>query len=176
MKWSLIAALLFIISLSSCEIERNDARPVQESTYVPVLMDKDQLRESIAYKPGIGLKNPGKFYLYQDYLFINEKYQGVHIIDNSEPEHPMDIGFIQIPGCVDIAVKGTQLYADNAIDLVAIDISAFPEIKVTKRLESVLPEPSPPDGLEVPYEFREENRPENTVIVNWKKNPENDAL
>lgn len=178
MKW--IGAFLLAFLMTACTVENEDVAPQRESDYLPVLMDADKLEGSIAYQPHKALENPGKFYLYGDFVFVSERYKGVHIINNADPENPFNVAFVSIPGCVDIAVKGTHLYADNATDLVAIDLSGLQslretkEVVVTKRLEGVLPEPSPPDGLEVPYEFRKENRPDNTVIVEWKKNPEAD--
>ena len=66
--------------------------------------------------------NPGKIYFKEGYIFINEELKGIHVIDNRNPENPQNIGFIEIPGNVDIAIKNNTLYADSYIDLGAIDI------------------------------------------------------
>jgi hypothetical protein len=74
-----------------------------------------------------------------NYIFLNEVDKGVHIIDNAIPTQPRNIAFIDIPGNVDIAVKGTTLYADLYTDLVAIDISSPLQPKLTKVVENVFP-------------------------------------
>ena len=61
--------------------------------------------------------------MYGNYIFLNEVNKGVHIIDNSNPAKPSIKAFINIPGNVDIAVKGSTLYADLFADLVVVDIS-----------------------------------------------------
>lgn len=83
------------------------------------------------------INNPGKIYVYGDYLFISEKMQGIHIIDNSNPEFPQPVGFIQVPGNADMAVKENVLYVDNLKDLVAIDISDPTQTKEIKRIKNV---------------------------------------
>ena len=65
----------------------------------------------------------GKIYIKGDYIFINEKKEGIHVIDNSDPSNPRNISFIAIPGNLDIAVMGNILYGDSYTDLVAVDIT-----------------------------------------------------
>ena len=65
-----------------------------------------------------------------------------------------------------MAVKGQTLYADNAVDLVAIDLSDINNITVTKRIKNVFPELSTPDGSYY-WKYSSKNRPENTIIVGW---------
>jgi hypothetical protein len=132
--------------------------------YRPVMMKRADLEKSVNYQPGErALTNPGKIYARAPYIFINERYKGVHVINNADPKHPVKEAFITAPGCVDMAVKGDILYLDNAVDLVAFDLV---ERKVTKRLKNVLPEPVAPDNSYY-YGFRKE---EDMIIVEWKKN------
>lgn len=141
----------------------------ESDNWVPVLMKRSDLVksiESVAAKP---LRETGKIYFYQSKLFVVERYKGVHIIDNSDPSNPVNVAFIQIPGCVDVATKGKHLMADNAVDLVAIDIEDINNVTTDQRLIHVFPELIPPGQSRVPNEFRMANRPKNTVIVNWKK-------
>ena len=165
---------VLLLLLQACVIEDESGVPVSNSEYTPILMERSALASSVSYQANQDLQNPGKFYLYGNFLFINEKYKGVHIIDNTTPETPINIGFVKIPGCLDIAVRAGVLYADNAVDLVAIDVTKFPDIVVKSRVPDVFPEPSPPDGLTVPSEFSLGNRPDNTVIVEWIKNPKDE--
>jgi len=83
------------------------------------------------------LENAGKIYIFGKYLFVNELYQGIHVFDNSNPSHPVNLSFISIPGNVDLAVKSGILYADNYIDLLSFDITDPANPKLIKRLEDV---------------------------------------
>jgi hypothetical protein len=125
---------------------------------------------SIKFLSPVKIIKPGKIYYKDKYIFISERYKGIHIIDNNDPYNPLNIGFINVPGCLDIAIKDSILYTDNAVDLIAIDLSKLPDsIYVTKRLQRVLPEPLPPDGSPIPIEFQPARRPKNTVIVEWRQ-------
>ncbi|MFS4468541.1 LVIVD repeat-containing protein [Maribacter sp. 2210JD10-5] len=84
------------------------------------------------------INESGKIYAYEDYIFVNDKYRGIHIIDNANPKIPKKIGFIKIVGNVDISVKNDYLYADSLMDLIVLDISDIQNIKTINRLENVL--------------------------------------
>ncbi|MDR1273820.1 MAG: hypothetical protein LBK12_04650 [Odoribacteraceae bacterium] len=133
-----------------------------QSVYTPVFMERPELEKSVFYDAGAReLVNPGKIYHRAPYIYVNEKYKGVYVIDNTRPEQPRVEGFIVAPGCMDIAIKGDILYVDNAVDLVAFDLSTR---RVTKRVKEVFPEPLSPDGRSY-YG----SRPDDYVLVGWKK-------
>ncbi len=139
------------------------------SNYHPVVMTRVQLEKSINWQSPREPLNPGKIYYKDNFIFINEKYKGVHVIDNTDPRSPRNVGFVQAPGNIDIAIKGKAMYLDNAVDLVTLDISNLQDVKVTERVPNVFPELPPPDDRAVPIKFTSPNRPENTVIVGWVK-------
>jgi hypothetical protein len=88
------------------------------------------------------LQQTGKLYIYGKYIFLNEPDKGIHVIDNTTPADPKNIAFIDIPGNVDLAVKGNALYADSYSDLVTFDISD-PRAVVAKNFQNnVFPERS----------------------------------
>ena len=97
----------------------------------------NELRTSIKTLPAQDLENPGKIYVKDNYLFINEVKNGIHIIDNSNPSLPKTISFIQILGNVDISVKGNILYADSYTDFVALDITNPNAVKEVSRTKDV---------------------------------------
>ncbi|MDD2437249.1 MAG: hypothetical protein PHG27_03175 [Massilibacteroides sp.] len=131
--------------------------------YVPVFMERSELEKSVFFdQEKHALVNPGKIYSKDQFLFINEKYKGIHVIDNSDSRHPEKVGFIVAPGCIDMAVKGNILYLDNAVDLVAIDLT---ERKVTERIENVFPEPLSPEN----YKYLDKRPDEKFILVGWNK-------
>lgn len=140
------------------------------SGYKPVLMNREMLENSIEYSSPRQMCTTGKIYFKDNYIYINEQYYGIHVIDNSNPSSPQNIGFISVPGSVDLAMKNNILYVDNSIDLLAIDLSNGVEnMVVTKRIKDVFPEFLPPDGKILRSEFRAENRPEGTYVVAWEE-------
>lgn len=162
--------LLFIgvlLYTTSCIYPDDDVQ--FRSQYQPILMTRTQLEKSVSFQQPRAFINTGKIYQKGYYIFINEKYKGVHIIDNHDPKAPQNIGFISSPGCIDIAAKGNTLYLDNAVDLVAVDITNFQQATVTERVTNVFPELLPPDSEEIPSDYSSTKRPENTIIVGWEK-------
>lgn len=145
--------------------------PAEENSldYQPILMERYELEQSISFETSRNLVKPGKIYIKENYIYISEKYKGVHIIDNTYPTDPSNIGFIRIPGCLDMAIKGNYLYVDNAVDLITIDLSELPTMVVTKRIQDIFPELLPPGFDHIPGIYKKENRPKNTVIVEWLK-------
>lgn len=134
-----IALLLFLpaLLLSSCSDECETT--ITYTVYEPVYMLRADLQHAVKVAPAQTLKEPGKIYVRGNYLFINEINKGVHIVDNSNPSSPRFLSFIEIPGNMDMAVKGNILYADNYIDLVALDISNPLDVKLVNRVENIFP-------------------------------------
>jgi hypothetical protein len=104
----------------------------------PIYVQPAQFRNAeIRTVSSQALKNPGKIYVFGKYLFINEIREGVHVIDNSDPENPNFVHFIHIPGNMDIEVNGQYLYADSYSDLLAIDIRDITNPRITNRYEDI---------------------------------------
>lgn len=76
------------------------------------------------------LRNPGKIYLYNNYLLINEQNEGIHVFDNSNPSEPKPLYFINMLGNTDMAIKDDILYADHNGDIKAIRLNGFGSILV----------------------------------------------
>ncbi len=129
-------------------------------------MSRAQLEKSVVLKESREISNPGKLYHYGAYILINELFEGVHIINNQNPESPVNIGFIQVPGNVDFAVKDNVLFVDNAVDLVAISIDDLRGLQITKRIRNTFPALMPPDNLS--FDENWAGAPEDAVIVGWE--------
>jgi hypothetical protein len=129
------AILCISISMTLFTCVRMGIRDV----YAPTYLAYDELRVTIATSQPEELRETGKIYVKDDFLYINELHRGIHIIDNSDPASPEVIAFLAIPGNVDIAILGTILYADSYVDLVAIDISDPHNAVETGRVTNAFP-------------------------------------
>ena len=113
----LLALLLFPGCLrDKCTTQKTYKR------YDPVYKTAAECNRGFQVQPVRDLVNPGKIYYFDHYLLINERNEGIHVIDNSDPANPVKIAFWSIPGNVDMAVRGHYLYADQYINLMTIDI------------------------------------------------------
>lgn len=110
--------------------------------FSPVYKKLTELRAEVQYQGARAIENPGKIYITGDRVYLNEKGKGIHVIDNSDPRHPRNTGFINIPGNVDIALKDNILYADMHCDLAAFDVSRPGAAPVKKFLTNTFPSQS----------------------------------
>lgn len=107
--------------------------------FKPVYKTKAEVKAEAKSGPAVSITNPGKLFVRGNYAFLSELDKGVHIIDFSNPAAPRNIAFVNIPGCVDLAVRGNYLYADCYTDLVTIDISNPQQVLVKQFIEGVFP-------------------------------------
>ena len=132
-----VLAISFIFSLQGC---LKDSCSSTYTIYAPIYKKLTDVRAEMKSEAARPLENTGKIYVYGQYIFMNEVHKGIHVIDNSNPASPKNISFINIPGNVDIAVKGNYLYADCYSDIVVFDISNPVQVNVAKFLDNAIPE------------------------------------
>ena len=157
-----ISLLVLFVLFFSCMDEYTEVFTANS----PVYLTYDELRNAVKSKAAIDLKNPGKIYFKDGYIFVNEEMKGIHVIDNRNPENPQNIKFIEIPGNVDIAVKNSILYADSYVDLVAIDISDINNPKEVNRVKDVFPYMTPPP-VNSDYRLASVDK-EKGVVIDWE--------
>lgn len=107
--------------------------------FEPVYKSKAEVRANIKSNAPKAVSNPGKLFIRGNYIFLNEVNKGIHIIDNSNPSHPRNVAFIDIPGNLDMAVKGNTLYADMFTDMLTLDISDPLHIQIKKITDGIFP-------------------------------------
>ena len=133
----------------------------------PITLTVEELRASVAILPAQNITESGKIYAYQQYIFVNDKDKGVHIIDNRNPLQPSRINFLKIPLNRDISIKGNYLYADSGMDLVVFNIAEINNIQMVGRVENVLV-----NFVEYPEEAQLFNWDDydfqNDIIVDWE--------
>ncbi len=132
------------------------------STYYPVFMTRAELDGSVKYvADSRPIVTPGKIWAAGNLIFVVDNFRGVHVFDNTDPRNPRAVGYIVAPGCVDIAVRGDIVYLDNAVDLVALDLSTG---TVADRIRNFFPERTEsPDGRVFCGE-----RPAGMILVGWR--------
>lgn len=114
-------------------------RTYKYSFYQPVYKTTAEVKSNIKSNSAREVENPGKIVILGNYIFLNEIDKGIHVIDNSNPSSPQNVAFIDIPGNMDLALKGNILYADLYTDLVTIDISNPRNVQVKNYNEGVFP-------------------------------------
>ncbi len=139
-----------------------------QTEYEPVIVSRDDLDKTIKILPPRKINEAGKIYRQGDMLFINEKYDGIHVINNGNPADPKKLAFLAIPGNINLSMIGDIMYVDHAGDLVSMRYNGE-ALEILDRNPEVFPELLPPDVNYIPLEYQKANRPDNTVIINWKE-------
>jgi len=163
---TLLILCSMLVSMLSC----NDEEKGEYADYLvarPLTMTRSEFRNSVDIVDPIPIRESGKIYAYENYIFVNDKYKGVHVIDNTDPTAPRKVSFIKIAGNVDISVKNNFLYADSITDLIVLDISDLNNITIVNRLEDVLRDnviwPVEADIFEyVDWDY------ENDMLIGWE--------
>ncbi len=163
-KSSFFAFLL--LAFSACEVDTVD-EDRQIPGLKPVYYSGDDWFEVRVEEPH-SLRNLGKIYYYNKHIFVSELLQGVHIINNNDPNNPVPLKFLKIIGAKDMAVKGDFLYVDNLTDMVVLDIRDLENIKVVNRVENIYPqeELGSPEGYSGYFECVDATK---GVVVDWEE-------
>ena len=139
--------ILFLFSLTLLALTGCEDKVTETVTYKinePIFMSTATFRNSVKMTAEPQkITSIGKMCFYNNYLYISEPEKGIHIINNTDPANPQMIGFIQLLGNADLAIRNGMLYADSYIDLVWFDVTnpALPELK--GRLDSIFPTAMP---------------------------------
>jgi hypothetical protein len=157
----IIATLsLLIVVFNSCE----DATYKEYKGNAPVYLTYEELRTPVTGDQNVDLKNPGKIYFKDNYIFIVEELKGIHVFDNTDPSSPVKKVFIKLPGVVDISISGYIMYADSYIDLVVLDVQNIDNIHEVGRLKDILPYTVPPTGNDYPMAYVDQKK---GVVIGW---------
>ncbi len=102
--------------------------------YTPLYSSKEEYKATIDFIQDDKIINPGKIYRLGDAQFISDVNRGVHVYDYTDASNPIKLGFLNIPGNIDIAIMDGILYANSFSTLIAIDVRDLTKPVVKKIL------------------------------------------
>ena len=157
--------LVSYLLLDSCVHPYAPPPPATGDIFRPIYASYAEARtvQTLAPQP---LKNVGKIYVKDNYLFINDVGTGIHIMDNRDPAKPVQLAFISILGNQELAIKDSILYADNLTDLVALNIANPRNVRLVKRIENVFAYSAYPVATNVRFECAD---PGKGAVIRWEK-------
>ncbi|HEX2977079.1 MAG TPA: hypothetical protein VHO68_14170 [Bacteroidales bacterium] len=161
MKTKIIPILAFFLILFACE----DTTYREYMGNAPVYLSFEEFRNAVVTTDTAQLRNPGKIYFKDSYIFIIEELKGIHVYDNSNPASPVKKTFVNLPGVIDMVISGNIMYADSFTDLVVLDLQDINNIHEAGRIKDALPYTVPPTGNTFPNGFIDKTK---GVVVGWK--------
>ncbi len=133
---TILAVLLFAAGFQSCI---KDTVTEKYTFFRPVYKTKEAVINNIKSGTPQAIVQTGKLFLKDNYVFLNDVNRGVHIIDYTNPSAPVKVAFVDIPGNIDMAVRGNILYVDCYTSLIALDITNPLNVQKTKVINGVFP-------------------------------------
>ncbi|WP_010230902.1 hypothetical protein [Gillisia marina] len=162
----LLFCFSILLILQSCWPTRGDDDDLRRSSYEPVTQARQDFEKGITIMEERPVINSGKIYVKGDLIYLNEKGEGFHIIDNSDPVNPHSVAFIKIPLATDLAIRNNILYVHHAVDLVAFTYSLNSNsLNIVHRERDVFPELRSPEGLEPSFY----NVPANEIVIGYQQ-------
>ena len=153
--------LIITILIGGCK----DKTFKKYKAYSPIYTSYEDFREQPAFNGPQPIRNQGNIYIKDQYLFITEPERGIHFINNSSPESPQQVGFLELIGCTGLEIKGDRLYANSYIDLVVFDISSIHQPVEINRVKNAFPEALPMTEIDYPISSVDK---EKGVVTGWK--------
>ncbi len=155
---------LFALILQSCvfQFETEGDEPLIDSQeYEAITLNRTEFENAVQIKPVQNMRQSGKIYLYQNYVFINDVNKGFHCFRYNPNHQPIAHSYIDIPGATDLAIRNNILYINQAVDLVSLQCNAdFTEILNIHRNRNVFPQKPAPNGWGNYYG--------NDIVIDWK--------
>jgi len=148
MRTYVLIATAFVAFLAGC----NEDRGTISLTYnkaSAVYGNIDNVRATPLFTTPQAIVNPGKIFIGTDFLLVGEKGSGIHVYDNTDPNNPFDVGFIQLPFTNEFYVEKNFIYAESHYDFIKIDLSTINSPVIVDRVEYAFAEAIVNDQNEV---------------------------
>ena len=175
-----ILLLIAIFFTSSCEwdsVNSTDEEWVDVIYVIPVYETASSLADQVVVEEPKEQTSLGKIITYQNYVFVNEPMEGIHIVDHTDPSNPTNLLFISIPGNLDMSIIDDHLYVDMFSSLAVFDIRDVlsPKFKENFTVEDVFDYDAfwnfPFEIWEEPnsyIEYREYPDKTKGIVVDWQ--------
>jgi len=106
-----------------------------------VYADIDEIRSVQLASSPRAIENAGKLFIGETYILIGENGKGIHVLDNTNPTSPINVGFIQLPYTREFFVENDMIYAESQYDFLKIDLSDLNNPVLVDRVEYAFAEP-----------------------------------
>ncbi|MDQ3682308.1 MAG: hypothetical protein M3352_04440 [Bacteroidota bacterium] len=158
--------LLFIM-LYSCDRFGSNSETGQLQGYAPIYASR-QVVNTITTQSVRPTVRPGKIYAYGSYLFQVEQNEGIHIINNSNPQQASKIAFLKVPMATEIAIQSDHLYTNNLNDLVVFNLANIASPQLVNRIADAFPviDQSYPPFTNTAFECAD---PSKGIVVAWER-------
>ncbi|CAG5081999.1 LVIVD repeat-containing protein [Parvicella tangerina] len=123
-----------LLATSSCTKTKGEIT-MTYSKASAVYADLDEIRNMPLVASARSINDPGKIYIGDKFLLIGEKEEGIHVFDNTNPNNPVAISFLQLPMTREFYVDGNFIYAEGHYDFMKINMADMYNPTLVSRVE-----------------------------------------
>lgn len=172
-----LIAIFFTVSCKWDSANINDEEWVDVTYVTPVYETASTLADQVVIEEPKDQMSLGKIISYQNYVFVNEPMEGIHIVDHTDSSNPTNLSFLSIPGNLDMSIVDDHLYVDMFSSLAVFDIRDVlsPKFKEGFTIENVFDYDAfwnfPVEIWEDPnsyIEYREYPDKTKGIVVDWQ--------
>jgi len=106
-----------------------------------IYFDIDAIRATPLEGDVHAIFNPGKIFIGDEFILIGEEDEGIHVLDNTDRNNPVQTSFINIPGNKEYYVDNNTIYAESYYDMLKIDISNPNQPQLISRSKNAIQAP-----------------------------------
>lgn len=164
MKNKLIYAFFCLGLFGGCEVDTS----VPETKvwgYTPIY-GAAPLASDVQLQPAKSIGKKGKLYFKDNFLLLINEGEGVHFVNNADPDNPINYKFLAAPGIRNIAIKDSVLYLEMGTSLMSVLVIDFDSIQVLENKANFFEIQKFPSEVGVQFECYD---PENGQLIGWRK-------
>lgn len=102
-----------LMTVATAPEDGGTGTPAADRGGEPVHLAYNELRRAVRTTGPRPLEAIGRAHLHEDFLLLNARNEGVHVIDNSDPAASVPLSFIEIPGNTELSIRDGILFADH---------------------------------------------------------------
>lgn len=149
--------------LAACEVE-NTTPDIKVWGYKPIYGNQPTASDVYLDAPQtVGKK--GRMYFKDNYLLLINEGNGVHIIDNSNPDNPQNIKFLAAKGIRNIAIKDSVMFLEMGNTLMSVVLNDLETVTVLETKNGYFKIPEFPSQVGVQFECYDANK---GYLLGWQ--------
>src|SRR5262245_44645525 len=90
---SMMVPVCAFLLVSGCSKDGTNTKTQTYTIYTPVYKNKADVLASINGASTTAIEHAGKLYIKDNFIYLNDVNKGIHIIDNSDPAHPLQVAY-----------------------------------------------------------------------------------
>lgn len=107
------------------------------NSYSVQTISLEELKAQISVEDPKPYQSTGKFYFYNDLMFVNDPNVGIHVLDVANAANISKVKYINLPGNIEVSIRNNMMYADIYGAMLSLDISNLMDNELRIKGENI---------------------------------------